>query len=145
MTDKGGIAIKEGLFAVSSHPKEDPHLIGSRCHSCGEAFFPKRAFCGKCFEKDLDEVTLSNRGRLYSFTVVRQAPPGYIGRVPYFVGKVDLFGGVRVLTLLTDARETELEIGMEMELIIDRLGLDEEGNEVPTYMFRPCRKEGKSK
>ena len=52
-----------------------PHLLGSRCSACGKVFFPQQALCTECFrEGTLSEYPLSNRGKLYSFTVVERVP-----------------------------------------------------------------------
>jgi len=79
-----------------------PHLLGSRCSACGKVFFPQQALCTECFrEGTLSEYPLSNRGKLYSFTVVEReslAPKGF--QVPYAYGYVNLPEKVRVLKVL---------------------------------------------
>ena len=138
---KQGVPIKNGLFVTPDPTDGKPRLLGSRCPHCGEVSFPQRHFCRKCSKPDQDNVTLGPWGRLYSYTVVRQRAPGYIGEVPYILGKVDLPEGERVLTLITDYEEADLKTGAEMELVIKKLGEDENGNEVLTYMFRPADKD----
>ena len=137
MSGENRVPIKEGLFILPSSTKESPCLIGSRCRACGEVFFPRRSFCRNCLGPDLEEIALGPRGKLLSYTTVRQAPPRYIGEVPYHLGKVELLGGEHILTQLADCDEESLEIGMEMELIIDSIGKDDAGNEVLMYKFRP--------
>ena len=137
MNAKNGVPIKEGLFILPSSSGESPRLIGSQCRSCGEAFFPKRRFCRNCLKPDVEEIILSPRGKLLSYTKVHQAPPGYIGKVPYILGKVDLPEGEHILTQIIDCDEDDLEIGMEMELVVNTMGEDGEGNEILMYFFRP--------
>jgi len=62
-------------------------------------------------------------------------------------GMVQLEGGERVRTLLTDCDQDSLEIGQEMELVIESLGKAKEamgrikvGDEVLTWKFRPVRR-----
>jgi uncharacterized OB-fold protein len=134
------IQIKEGLWTVPSSLNEKPQLIGSRCLLCGEVFFPKKTYgiCTHCQSKDLEEIRLSRRGRIYSFTVVMQRPPEYYkGPVPYAEGFVELPEGVRVETLFTDCNFNDLKVGMEVEMVIERLHEDEEGNEIMVFKFRP--------
>ena len=53
-------------------------LLVQRCKSCGTYFFPKEtAFCRnpKCAGTDFEEVPLSTRGKLWSFTDNRYPPP----------------------------------------------------------------------
>ena len=86
-------------------------------------------------------------GKLCSFTTVRVKPPHFIGEVPYLVGVVELPEGERVKTLLTECNQDVLEIGMEMELVIESVGRlkaaignIEAGTEVVGWKFRPLRR-----
>jgi uncharacterized OB-fold protein len=68
-----------------------------------------------------------------------QKPPEYYkGPVPYAEGFVELPEGVRVETLFTDCNFDDLRIGMDMEMVVERLQEDEEGNEILSYKFRPA-------
>jgi uncharacterized OB-fold protein len=135
------IPIKEGLWTVPSSLDDKPQLIGSRCPRCGEVFFPKKAYgiCNHCQSKNLEEVKLSRKGKIYSFTIVMQKPPEYYkGPVPYAEGFVELPEGVRVETLFTDCKFDDLRIGMDVEMVVEKLHEDEEGNEILAYKFRPA-------
>lgn len=95
----------------------------------------------------MEEIALSQTGILYSFTTIRVKPPHFIGEVPYIVGVVELPEGERIRTLLTDCDQASLEIGMEMELVIEvvgkttkPLGKMEVGTEVVGWKFRPLRR-----
>jgi uncharacterized OB-fold protein len=134
------ISVREGLWTVPPSSHEKPQLIGSRCPRCGEVFFPKKTsgICTHCQSRNLEEIKLSRRGKIYSFTVVMQRPPEYYkGLVPYAEGFVDLPEGVRVETLFTDCNFGDLKVGMEVELVIRRLYEDEEGHEMLAFEFRP--------
>ena len=142
--DQQPTPIEEGLFTLPSSPLEKPHLIGKKCHSCGETFFPGRVRCRHCSSQDMEEVALSPTGRLYSFTTIRVKPPHFIGQVPYLVGVVELPEGERIRTLLTDCDQDSLEIGMDMELVIESagkiaepFGKIESGTELLGWKFRP--------
>jgi uncharacterized OB-fold protein len=137
---KKQIPVKEGLWTTVSSPNEKPQLIGSRCLACGEVFFPKREskICTYCQSRDLEEIKLSRKGKVYSFTIVMQRPPEYYrGPVPYAEGFVELPEGVRVETLFTGCDFNDLEVGMDVEMVIEGLHEDEDGNEVVAYKFRP--------
>jgi uncharacterized OB-fold protein len=147
LSNKGATPVGEGLFSLPSSPSEKPYLIGSKCRSCGESFFPARLCCRQCSSEDMEEIALSQTGTLYSFTTIRVKPPHYIGEVPYIVGIVELPEGERIRTLLTDCDQDSLEIGMEMELVIEvvgrttkPLGKIEAGTEVLGWKFRPLRR-----
>ncbi len=95
----------------------------------------------------MEKIPLSRVGKLFSFTTVRVKPPHFIGEVPYLVGVVELPEGERIKTLLTGCDQSFLEIGMEMELVIEPVGRlkapmgnIEAGTEVLGWKFRPLRK-----
>jgi uncharacterized OB-fold protein len=77
------IPVKKRLFTMPSSPDEKPRLIASRCPSCGEIHFPKPKQCINCQEERLYEITLSPKGRIYSYSIVMQHPGRYYqGPVP---------------------------------------------------------------
>jgi uncharacterized OB-fold protein len=85
-------------------------------------------------------MELSTRGKIYSFSVVMQRPPGsYQGPVPYAFGWVELPEGVRVETLYTGCPLEELKMGMDVELVIETLHVDSEGRQIVCHKFRPVR------
>lgn len=140
MTSKKKVPLKEGLWIDERDTGGPVQLLGSACNSCGEIFATRReiGLCSYCQSKDLKDIRLSPRGRIYSHTVVMQRPPAYYqGPVPYAIGFVELPEGVRVQTLFTDCDFDELKVGMEAELVLRTLYQDDEGNDVETYMFRP--------
>jgi uncharacterized OB-fold protein len=81
-------------------PRGEISLIGSRCLDCGSHSFPTRASCSRCFGHNLLPLELTRLGRVERCTIVRQAPQGYFGPVPYVLGDVTLEDGVSVLTNL---------------------------------------------
>lgn len=134
------IPLREKLWTYSVDQERGPRLIGSRCLDCGEIFFPTRndGFCTHCQSENLEEIQLSSHGKIYSYTIVMQRPPVYYrGTVPYAIGYVELPEGVRVETLFSINNLEQLRIGLDVELVIEKLHEDEEGNEVLTYKFKP--------
>ena len=136
-TKKQTVVIQEGFWSTSG---ETTHLIGSKCSNCGEIYFPRneKNWCVHCQNETLEDVGLSNKGKIATFSVVMQQPGGgfYRGPVPYAYGCVDLPEGVRIKTLFTDDFDS-LSVGGEVELIIDKLHEDEDGNDVLTFKFKP--------
>ncbi|MGI9643805.1 MAG: Zn-ribbon domain-containing OB-fold protein [Ilumatobacteraceae bacterium] len=139
------VPVKDGIF---TWPSDEPKLLGSRCRNCGNHMFPVQDGCPRCMSDDSEEIELATRGTLWSWTVQAFPPkaPPYLGPtgddfVPYGVGYVELPGQVRVEARLTENDPGKLEIGMEMELVVDPLGIDEDGNELVTYAFAPTQGE----
>ena len=118
---------------------ESPALMGSRCPQCGEHFYPPRYVCLNCYHEGLEEVALSTRGELYSFTIARVALPGTLMTPPYVIAQVRLPEGVSVATVLTDVDPEAVRIGMPLELVVEKASVDSEGNDVMTFKFRPAK------
>jgi len=109
-------------------------LAGSHCPKCGRVYFPKKRVCVQCFEAGhMEEVALSRRGKLYTYTVAEAGPPGF--SVPYAFGYIDLPEGVRVFSPI-GGDTSRLEIGAEMEMTMGRIRQDN-GIEVIGYVFEP--------
>jgi len=136
--------IIEGAFCLPVSPEEKPYLRGSRCINCGYVAFPPRVICPICIrDNTMEEVSLGFRGELDSFAVVRQAPAGFVA--PYMLGMVQLPDGPEVFTMITgcDIDDDALVVGQEMELVIDKISEDDEGNEMIGWKFKPATcKEG---
>jgi uncharacterized protein len=126
--------VREGLFGRDDHGT--PFLIGGRCRECGRDHFPAQASCPYCGAAGADEIRLPATGRLWGWTSVLTAPPGYRGDVPFGFGVVELDGDdLRVVTRLEEADPGCLEFGQPMRLAIVALHADDDGNPVETYSF----------
>ncbi len=132
--------LREGIIKFPSSPDEKPQLIAAKCEKCGDIAFPKKIRCGKCDGKVMNDFLLSNRGKLYAYTVVRQTVPGY--EVPNILGVVKVPEDDELL-IMTQIRECEIEDivnGMEVETIIAELYTDFLRNKkVIGYAFKPVK------
>jgi len=126
------------ILTLGSPEDGQPHLLGSRCSACGSFFFPQQALCTQCFTAgSLKEHPLSNRGTLYSFTIVEReslAPKGFL--VPYAYGYVDLPEGVRALAKIVDWKPEILKLGAPVELVLEEIREDTSGEKVMGFRFR---------
>jgi uncharacterized OB-fold protein len=129
-----GLSFRPGELEI--HPDGTGNLIGSRCRVCGAHFFPVREACAGCLSDDLETVSFSTRGTLYTYSVVRQSTPAF--EVPYVLGYVDFPEGVRIMGQITGAEIEEIHIGMPLVLSLEPWGEDEEGNTLIGYRFRPA-------
>jgi len=128
---------------IVTWPSDDPQLIGSRCDACGIVTYPQQDSCPRCASTDMAEHLLARRGRLWAWTTQSFPPPAppYRGPtgadfVPFGVGYVDL-GDVKVEMRLTESDPQRLHHGMEMELTVVPLRVDDD-NEVVAPAFRPA-------
>jgi uncharacterized OB-fold protein len=136
------VPIEAGFFTIPDDPAEAPRLLGSRCQSCGEVFFPRRPVCAKCLHLGTDDVEFGARGRVYTWTYVhfplfgtRRADAGGYG-----VGQIDTEEGPRVQAVLSGGPE-DFAIGMEMEIELETLRENKQGQEVVIYRYRPAAAE----
>ena len=116
---------------------KDGVLLGSRCNECGTYFFGAPQFCVRCTSNSLTQVELGKEGKLYTYTIVRQAPPGWQGQVPYILGTVALPEGPHVTSEIVDCPEEKLKIGMPLEVVFRPGGKMTDGTEVVVFKWRP--------
>ncbi len=132
----------DGWFTTT----DSPALIGTRCGECSATFFPpERVLCRNpaCMSTELEEIELSRRGKVWSFSVNHYAAPApYVGKEPfepYTVVAVELGAEQMVVLgqLAEGADPADLKIGDEVEVAIEPLFSDDEGNEHIVWKWRP--------
>ncbi|MGZ4704040.1 MAG: Zn-ribbon domain-containing OB-fold protein [Acidimicrobiales bacterium] len=108
-------------------------LIGGACAACGQRHFPRAGHCPWCGAGEPTSVRLSTEGRLWSWTTVKTAPPGYVGTVPFGFGVVELpEDGLHIVTLLTETDPERLDVGEAM--IFTTVAV---GDEASSWAFAP--------
>jgi uncharacterized OB-fold protein len=109
--------LRKGLLTEALNDLREVRLVGTRCAACGETSLGAAERCPACGRDGVEAIPLSDRGVLWSYTVVRHRPPGdYRGPepfAPFGLGLVELPDGVRVLTPILCAVE-DLAIGMPL-------------------------------
>ena len=91
----------------------DPQgLKGIACRACRRRSFPRRPLCPHCGADAVDNVVLSDRGRVASWTVVHQAPAPL--KTPYTLVTVDLDDGVRLLGAAVGDVQIDTEVAVEL-------------------------------
>lgn len=141
--EKKRVPAIEGWFEADS---AEPHLLGSRCASCGSYFFPKEvAYCRnpQCRGGAFDVVPLSRKGTLWSFTNNCYQPPApYVSPepfAPYAIAAVELAQEKLVVLgqVVAGVDTKQLRAGMSMELVVDTLYEDEE-NAYVVWKWKPA-------
>jgi uncharacterized OB-fold protein len=95
-------------------------LVGGFSPSSGLHHFPLADLCPYTGADDVERVLLPTTGRLWLWTSVTSAPPGYDGPVPYGLGVVVLDGvDLRVAGRLTVVDPNALVEDQAMHLISD--------------------------
>ncbi len=141
MTTADRVPVAEGLFAETAN---GPRLLGSKCATCGTPYFPKTSICRRpdCAASKIEDAQFGPRGTLWSYSVQHYPPPPPAKYdepySPYAMGMVDLDEGLRVLARISTNDLDAIKPGMAVELVIERLYGDAQGNEVLTWKFRPA-------
>lgn len=116
------------------------YLVGSKCSKCGYVTFPPRPACCACVSNgSMVTLSLGSRGKIDTFSILHTGTEDF--PAPYILAYV-LIGGAKVLSLITgcEPKEESLEIGNEVELVIEKVREDAQGNDIFGYKFRPCAK-----
>jgi len=130
----------EGLFSETA---DGPRLLGSKCGGCDTPYFPSTAVCHNpdCDGSAMQDAHFGPRGSLFSYAIQNYPPPPPVlydePFVPYAVGLVDLPDGLRVLGRLFTDDPTSVEIGGEVELVIEPLTTAESGEQTLSWQFKP--------
>ncbi|HTT86762.1 MAG TPA: Zn-ribbon domain-containing OB-fold protein [Acidimicrobiales bacterium] len=114
-------------------------LVVQRCTACGTTRHPPGPVCPRCRSTDADWATLPGTGRVFTYTVVRQAfIPSLASQLPYIVMAVDLDGaeGARIVSNLVDIDPAEVTIEMRVEVVWEDMGPD-----LALPRFRPAQKD----
>lgn len=135
------IPIAEGLF---TWPSNDPRLIGSKCSNCGIVTFPAQRSCAACSGTETENIELARRGTLWTYTIQCFLPnrPPYDGPEtaetfkPYGVGYIELPDETRVEARIKTNDVDKLEVGMEMELVVEKY-IERDGKDIVSFFFQP--------
>lgn len=96
-------------------------LLIQRCDRCNEYQFYPRGICSNCWCEDIQWVTASGKGTVWTFTVTMQnGTPGFAEEVPYVLALVELEEGVKMFTNIVECDPGEVTIGMPVEVTFQR-------------------------
>jgi uncharacterized OB-fold protein len=136
------VPIADGLLTLEPGP---PRMLASRCTRCDARAFPVQPGCARCGSVDLEATELSPHGTIWTWTSQEFAPksPPYAGPgtagdfTPYYVGFVEVDGGLCVEVRLTGFGARKPRIGEPVTLVVLPFRTDEAGNEVVLPAFAP--------
>lgn len=140
----------EGWFTIPGPGStERPALIGTRCSDSGTYFFPPERVMSRApghSGSELVDVELSTSGKLWSYTDAQyQPPPPYVPvtdpHEPFAIAAVELEKEKMVVLgqVVAGVTVDQLSIGMEMELVVDKLLVEtdeDSGEEVDVMVWK---------
>jgi uncharacterized OB-fold protein len=130
------------------------NLIGTKCGSCGRAFFPPRDICIDCHRKSIgkmENLKLSGNGKIISYSIIHEGSDNFKIQIPYAVAIIELDEGTRITGQIVNANCTGLSKDKELEQdgntqgspTCTRMKSIEIGSRV-TSVFRKISEDGKS-
>jgi uncharacterized OB-fold protein len=130
------------LSAAPAHwrrMRERYRLLGSKCETCGNTFFPPTKVCPKCRRRGkITPIEFSGRGKVFSYTIIHAAPKMFEDYTPSTVAIVQLNEGPKVLSQLVDCEPDEIRIGMDVEVCFRKLFEQDRGGIISYgFKFRP--------
>ena len=124
--------------------RERYRLVGSRCQSCGQLWWPRRiaGVCGKCNSRNLEDLEFSHEGEVFAcFAEATKYP--YAPLQGYEVygdsrihAMVRLKEGVYIgPTEIVDCPPEQIGDGMKVKMVTRKLRRESNGNWMYGYMW----------
>ena len=104
--------------------KHKYNLVGTKCITCSNVYFPPKSFCPECRRKgQVEDFTLNGKGKILSYTIIRIPPEGFEKYAPYAVAVIELDEGTRISGLIVDDA-SKVEIGKYVETVFRKISED---------------------
>lgn len=97
-------------------------LVFQQCRACGQRMHFPRLMCHQCLSKEIEWVTATGRGTVYSYTIVHQAAhESFASEVPYVYAIIELDEGIRMISNVVGVAPDAVHIGMPVKVVFDDL------------------------
>lgn len=129
------------MASVAKEWREIPgryNLVGCKCGACGKIYFPRRNLCPECRRASIgkmEDYAICRKGKVFSFSVIYDAPECNNLLKPYAVAMVKTDDGVMISAQLVDIDINSIEIGMPVRAVLRKLDADGESG-VIHYGFK---------
>lgn len=100
---------------------EKGKVMGSRCVTCGMAFFPPRADCYKCLDSKVEWFEIQGTGKLVTYSKLKFAPVGFEDDLPYSIAVLDYVDFKIFGRIAGDIPDEEIKLGMAMKTVANQL------------------------
>jgi uncharacterized OB-fold protein len=102
-------------------------MMGTKCTTCNDLFFPPRYLCPKCRrDGKIEPFQFAGNGEIISYTIIRTPPSGFERQAPYVVAIVKLAEGPQIAGQIVGDMDN-VEIGKPVRSIFRRMSEDGEG------------------
>lgn len=128
--------IRPGLYVEPAGADRQPRLLGSRCRTTGQYFWPAERINPLTHEAGtMEPVEIDGKGRIVSYTIVQRGLAGFPS--PYALASIQLEAGPSLIAQLEDWQERPLRLGQPVELVIGTIMTERDGTHVTGPKFRP--------
>ena len=115
----------------TNHPEVAPYFQAGlrnelRIKKCGDCntfqAYPQKN-CGNCLSRNNIWIRVSGKGKIYSYTEVRQTPgPAFAADVPFVLAFVELdeADGIRIMSRIVDVDPRDVYIEMPVQVVFER-------------------------
>ena len=111
-------------------------LLGNKCTSCGDEYFPPVYKCRGCGSESLKDFEMPKTGKIVTYTHLHEPMPGFEAQAPYYLALVRLSNGARLLAQIVDSSSEEVKVGATVRATVRRVKVDgESGQIVYGYKF----------
>ena len=93
-----------------------------RCAKCDTIFMPPRLYCPECGSDDHQNVALSGRGTIRTWTTIHVGPTRYESEVPYTVVLVELEEGPRLMGRLAPGETARRGTNVRLSRVDEKRG-----------------------
>ncbi len=133
---------EQGVAQVWRKLRSIYSIQGNKCETCGTHYFPPRLVCPTCRRKGkLVDHVFKGLGKIYSYTIVRQAPEDFKRQMPYVIAQVELDEGTRLTAQIVNVDPEDVKIGMRVRACFRKIKeYGHGGIIVYGYKFEPTMK-----
>ena len=113
----------------------EDNIIWNKCKKCGFLQHSSHLRCLKCKSEDFNTVKAEGNPTLISYTILKAPPAEFRDKTSYALGVVEFENGVKGLGQITT--QTNLQTGMTLKPIYQKICENLDGKEVYTHVFEP--------
>ena len=93
-------------------------LTGQRCPSCSQVYIPPRGSCAACGVPTEEEVELSDKATVQSFTIVAIPIPNHPIQPPYIIANLVADGAnISFIHLMSECVNEDVHIGQRVKAV----------------------------
>jgi uncharacterized protein len=106
---------------------EQYNLLGKRCSSCSQLYFPPREICIKCGSHEMENFSFSGKGTISTFTIIRtqqseeELNETPCRKTPYILSIIQLEEGPMLTAEIVDCTADDVSIGKNAEVVFRKI------------------------